>query len=99
MVKNFRQEQWVTFHDESWQERFVYKISNHGRVISFVKNPEGELIKGGRTAGYLSFVVMLKNGKKKNLYFHRIIAECFLEKKDDDIFVIHKNYKKQENHV
>ncbi len=99
MIKNFRQEQWVTYHDESWQERFVYKVSSYGRVISFVKNPEGELIKGGRTAGYLSFVVNLKNGKKKNYYFHRIIADCFLDKKDDDIFVVHKNYKKQENHV
>ncbi|MCF4102392.1 HNH endonuclease [Gillisia sp. M10.2A] len=99
MIKNFRQERWETYHKDIWQDRFVYKISNYGRVISFVKNPEGELLNGGRTAGYLSFVVNLKNGKKKNYYFHRVIAEIFLEKKEGDKYVIHKNYKKHDNEV
>lgn len=94
MIKNFRQEQWKTLHKDIWQDRFVYKISNYGRVISFVKNPEGELLNGGRTAGYLSFVVNLKDGKKKNYYFHRIVAELFIERKENQEFVIHKNYKK-----
>lgn len=99
MIKNFRHERWKTLHKENWQDRFVYKVSNYGRIISYVKNPEGEIIKGGRTAGYLSFVVNLEDGKKKNYYFHRIIAELFLEKNEDDKFVIHKNYKKHDNEV
>jgi len=99
MIKNFRQEQWKTCHKDIWQDRFVYKISNYGRVISFVKNPEGELLNGGRTAGYLSFVVNLKDGKKKNYYFHRIVAELFIERKENQEFVIHHNYKKHDNEV
>lgn len=99
MIKNYRHELWKTYHKEIWQDRFVYKVSNYGRIISFVKNKEGELLTGGKTAGYLSFVVVLKTGKNKSYYFHRIIAELFLEKKEDSIFVIHKNYNKHENQV
>ncbi|CAM4163507.1 HNH endonuclease [Gillisia limnaea] len=97
MIKNYRQEQWKTLHKETWQDRFVYKVSSYGRIISFVKNPEGEMLKGGKTVGYPSFVVHLKNGKKKNYYFHRVIAELFLDKAEDADFVIHKNYEKHEN--
>lgn len=99
MIKNYRQEQWISYHKDIWQDRFRYLVSNYGRVISFVKNPEGELINGGKTAGYLSFVVNLLNGKKKNYYFHRIVAEIFLDKGENDQYVIHKNYKKHENQV
>jgi hypothetical protein len=99
MIKNFRQERWKTYHLDIWMDRFVYKISNYGRVISFVKNPEGELLSGGRNSGYLSFAVVLKNGKNKSYYFHRVISELFLNKKEDDTFVIHKNYEKHDNQV
>ncbi len=97
MVKNFRQEQWKDLYKDIWQERFTYKVSNLGRVISFVKNKEGELLTGGKTAGYLSFVVVLKTGKNKSYYFHRMVAELFLHKKEQDHYVIHKNYQKHEN--
>src|SRR5690606_29416114 len=99
MVKSFRQEQWKDLYKDIWQDRFIYKVSNFGRVISFVKNREGELLSGGKTAGYLSFVVVLKTGKNKSYYFHRMVAELFLKKKEKDQYVIHKNYQKHENHV
>lgn len=99
MVKSFRQEQWKDLYKDIWQDRFIYKVSNFGRVISFVKNREGELLSGGKTAGYLSFVVVLKTGKNKSYYFHRMVAELFLKKKENDQYVIHKNYQKHENHV
>lgn len=99
MIKNYRHEQWKTLHKEIWQDRFVYDVSSYGRIISYVKNPDGELLSGGKTAGYLSFVVVLKNGKNKSYYFHRVIAELFLNKKEDDEYVIHKNYVKHENQV
>lgn len=97
MIKNFRQEEWKAYHKETWQERFRYSISNYGRVISFVKNPEGELIGGGKSQGFLTFVASLKNGKKQACYIHRVVAELFLNKKDGDQFVIHKNYLKTDN--
>lgn len=97
MIKNLRREQWKTFHKEEWKERFVYKVSNYGRVISFLRNPKGEILKGGKNAGYLSFVVGLKDGKRKNYYIHRVVAELFLNKAEDSVYVIHKNYNKHQN--
>lgn len=97
MIKNFRQERWKPFHKETWQDRFRYEISNYGRVISFVKNPKGELLKGGKSQGFLTFVACLKNGKKQACYIHRVVAELFLPKKEGDKFVIHLNYNKTEN--
>lgn len=99
MIKNFRHEQWKTYRKEDWKDRFRYKVSNFGRVLSFLKNPKGELLKGGRNSGYLAFVVGLKNGKRKNYYIHRVVAELFLEKPEDAVYVIHKNYNKQQNEV
>lgn len=99
MVKNFRQEKWIPYHKEDWQDRFRYEISNYGRVKSFVKNPKGELLRGGKSQGFLTFVANLKNGKKQACYVHRVVAELFLLKKEGDQFVIHKNYIKTENRV
>lgn len=99
MIKNFRQERWEPFHRETWQDRFRYEISNYGRVVSFVKNPKGELLKGGKSQGFLTFVACLKNGKKQACYIHRVVAELFLPKKENDKFVIHLNYNKTENRV
>ena len=74
MIKSYRQEIWKTLHKDSWEDRFVYKVSNFGRMISYLKNPEGELMGGGRVGGYLNFAVRLKNGKSKTYYIHRIVA-------------------------
>ena len=97
MIKNFRQEKWKPYHKETWQDRFRYSISNYGRVISYVKNPMGDLIGGGKSQGFLTFVANLKTGKKQACYIHRVVAELFLKKKEDDLFVIHKNYLKTDN--
>lgn len=99
MIKNFRQEKWKSYHREIWEDRFRYNISNYGRVISYVKNTEGELIKGGKCQGFLTFVAGLKNGKKQACYIHRVVAELFLKRKKDDKYVIHKNYCKTENQI
>ncbi len=99
MIKNFRQEQWKMLHRDDWQDRFVYKVSNYGRVISYLKNPEGELMNTEKASGYVNFAVRLKNGKYKTYYVHRVVAELFLEKKEDDRYVIHKNFQKDDNRV
>ena len=99
MIKDFRQERWKSFHKDTWQDRFRYQVSNYGRVLSFVKNPKGELLKGGKSQGFLTFVACLKNGKKQACYIHRVVAELFLPKKEGDKFVIHLNYIKTENMV
>lgn len=97
MIKSFRQEKWKPYRKDTWEERFQYEVSNFGRVISYVKDPKGKLIKGGKSQGFLTFVANLKNGKKQACYIHRVVAELFLDKKKDAEFVIHKNYSKTEN--
>jgi hypothetical protein len=99
MIKNFRQEQWLPYHRDTWQDRFRYEVSNYGRVISYVKSAKGDLLKGGKSQGFYTFVASLKNGKKQACYIHRVVAELFLPKKEGDRFVIHKNYIKTENRV
>ncbi|MBI6119581.1 HNH endonuclease [Salegentibacter maritimus] len=99
MIKNYRGEIWKKLHKEEWQDRFVYEVSNYGRIISYVQYPEGELINGGRTNGYTSFSPRLQNGKHKAYYLHRIVAELFLTKKEEHKYVIHKNFKKDDNRV
>jgi putative NIF3 family GTP cyclohydrolase 1 type 2 len=40
------------------------------------------------------------NNKSTSRYVHKLVAQHFMEKKhDDEIFVIHKNYDKTDNHV
>ena len=99
MIKNFRQEKWLPYSREIWQERFHYAVSNYGRVVSYVKNPNGDLLKGGKSQGFLTFVATLKNGKKQACYIHRVVAELFIPRKLGEEFVIHKNYNKTENKV
>jgi len=99
MIKNFRQEKWLPYYKETWQERFRYAVSNYGRVVSYVKNPEGDLLKGGKSQGFLTFVANLKDGKKQASYIHRVVAELFIPRKPGDEYVIHKNYNKTENKV
>lgn len=99
MTKNFRGEVWKRLHKNEWKDHFIYDVSNYGRLISFVQKENGELIKGGRTGGYTSFSPRLQSGKHKTYYVHRIVAELFLEKKEDDKYVIHKNFKKDDNRV
>ncbi|MGY5847176.1 HNH endonuclease signature motif containing protein [Salegentibacter sp. HM20] len=99
MIKSFRQEQWKTLHKDEWKDRFVYKVSNFGRILSFLKNPEGVLVKGGRVGGYLNFGVRLKNGKHKTYYIHRVVAELFLPKPENARYVVHKNFIKDDNRV
>lgn len=99
MIKDYRQERWKTLHKEDWQDRFVYKVSNYGRVISYLKNPDGELMNGARVGGYVNFAVRLKNGKHKTYYVHRVVADLFLKKKEGDKYVIHKNFQKDDNRV
>ncbi len=99
MIKSYRQEEWVNLYKEIWQDKFRYKVSNFGRIVSFVKSPKGNLLSGGKTDGYRSFVVVLKTGRNKSYYFHRMVAELFLPKAENEKYVIHKNYLKHENQV
>ncbi|GAA4835597.1 HNH endonuclease [Algivirga pacifica] len=77
-----------------------YEISNMGRVRSFARKSQGEIIKGRDIGGgYLSIDCKV-NGTKKSYYVHRLVAKYFLDKPDKKSnIVIHKDGDKSNNQV
>tara|TARA_B100000809_G_scaffold32497_2_gene28422 strand:- start:37947 stop:38504 length:558 start_codon:yes stop_codon:yes gene_type:complete len=77
------------------------RISSQGRVISIEDDGETtKLLKLTPTNGYpMLNAYQKKNGKKSGRYIHKLVAQHFLEKKEDEVFVIHLNYDKLDNRV
>lgn len=100
MIRFFPGECWEPMEFEPEALRYHYAISNFGRIISFKDNlEEGRILKGGILGGYPTFVCR-PFGKSKTFYIHKLVAEYFIEKrKDDEVFVIHLDYNKLNNHV
>ena len=59
----------------------LYQVSSFGRVKSLYGKKEHILKPGKRGAGYL-FVVLCKDGKKKNILIHRLVASAFIPNPD-----------------
>lgn len=99
MINSYADEVWkdVVF-DEKISEKMKYKISNYGRVINCCGKEE-KLMKGSMCNKYLAIALLQKKGKFTNRYLHRLVAQEFLEKKEHDEYVIHLNYKNEDNHV
>jgi len=67
----------------------VYAISNFGKIKSFQKKQKGEIIRGSVIQGYRSLCIKLTNGKSFIRYLHKTIAEAFLEKPSENIFLLY----------
>ncbi len=100
MIKSFWNEEWKDLNFEEGALRKKYAISNYGRIVSYTDNLEnGNLVRGGVLRGYKTLPVR-PFGKSKTFYVHKLVAEYFLEKKDDDHkYVIHLDYNKENNFV
>ncbi|MDN3664164.1 HNH endonuclease [Algibacter miyuki] len=100
MIRSYPLEKWkpVVF-DEKIAEFENYKISNYGRLINCKYDPE-RLVNSSYTNGYESISLKQRvNGKSTGRYVHKLVAQHFLEKKEDEVFVIHIDYDKKNNHV
>ena len=77
-----------------------YAISNYGRVISYTDTIEkGMLIKGGTLRGYAT-LPLRPGGVSKTFYVHKLVAENFIEKTNEDQqYVIHIDYNKSNNYI
>jgi hypothetical protein len=76
-----------------------YEVSNFGRLRSFQNSKDGKLIKGSVIQGYRSLNVRLPKGKSFNRYVHKVVAEGFATRPDEDHkYVIHLDFDKQNNH-
>jgi len=100
MIRKLRNELWkkVTFDEKIINDK-KYKISNQGRLIRYTDEEE-TLLKPSYINGYQNlYLKQILNGKSTSRYVHKLVAEHFLEKKEDDQYVIHLNYNKADNRI
>ena len=100
-------------NDEIWKDiegySGKYQVSNFGNVRSTYVNrcmfgkykmkieKETLLKQIDNGAGYLK-VNLKSNGKRKNCFVHRLVAEAFVENKNGYRYVNHIDYNKLNNH-
>lgn len=68
-----------------------YQVSNAGmvkRVASVVGSQGMKVLKPSKRSGYF-YVVLFRNGKRKNKTIHRLVLEAFHPIKNIDIYVAH----------
>lgn len=87
--------------EEIWKDvvgyEGLYKISNHGRLIS-LKYGKEKILKFGKARGYLQ-TNLHKNGKFKKAFIHRLVASAFIDNPDDLPQVNHKDENKTNNNA
>ena len=92
-------ETWKDFREDDWDEAYTLGLSNYGRARSYVRDPQGILIKGGVINGYVTVNVKLKNGKRRNFYLHKLLAKAFLKPGENEKAVLHLNHDKTDNRL
>jgi hypothetical protein len=98
-INSYRDEEWRGLTLENLSEKSKYKISNYGRLISYYYREEGVLLKLGNVHGYRSFSIRDKDGKQLHLYVHRLVAEFFLDKPNEDKnIVLHLDNNRHNNY-
>lgn len=75
-----------------------YQVSNLGRIKSIKFGKEIILKQHNNKGGYY-YVCLLKNGKHKNYYVHRLVAQAFLPNPYKLPQVNHKDENKTNNNV
>ena len=82
----------------------IYEISNTGKVRNLRRDDKnrtypGKILKPGRTKNGYLFVLLSVNGVTKNCMIHRLVAETFLHKVDENLEVNHIDGNKENNSV
>jgi len=73
-------------------------VSNRGRVMSLMGNPR-VLAPGYGSQGRYLLVSIVRWGKRRHQYVHRLVAEAFLDKEDSLNNVRHLDFDRSNNHV
>ena len=98
-MTNYRNEVWELYKNETWVDENEYLISNYGRVQRKKQHEDTwQLSKTSLVGGYNTCWIR-KKGKDRSsyCYIHRIVAELFCERTEDQIFVIHLDFDKLNN--
>lgn len=83
----------------------LYQISNLGNVkrVLFVNNittkPQNKILKPTSNGNGYLIISLHKNGKRKNYYIHRLVAETFLNNPNNYNEINHKDFNKKNNKV
>ena len=99
IIRNYQNELWKEIDlDNRFKKDEIFTVSNYGRIIKEV-NEEKTLLPQKYINGYEVIYVKLINEKSKRraVYLHKTMAETFLEKKENQRFVLHLNYDKKDN--
>jgi len=102
MLNYLETEEWreIVLDDKVHEsEKGKLMISSFGRVKSFkVNKKKGRLIKGGLTGKYLTISIKTVENIKRNRYIHRLVAETFFPKRNDNQnIIIHIDYNHTNN--
>ena len=81
----------------------LYQVSNTGKVKTLQKQvgrkETEKIMKANKVwTGYLR-IGLRKNGKTKNTYIHRIVAQEFIENPEHKPIINHKNGNRQDKRV
>ena len=82
---------------ERWKQidGYDYEVSDQGNVRNM---RTGKILKPKKHGGYLR-VGLYKNGKEKNCFIHRLVAETFIPNPENKATVNHINEIKTDNRV
>ena len=76
----------------------LYQVSNMGNVKS-LKFGKEKILRLRKDKGNYLYVGLYKNGKGKNYYVHRLVAETFIQKIAGKDFVDHINGIRDDNRI
>lgn len=74
----------------------LYEVSNKGRVRSLFRYKK--ILKPSPTNGYLT-VELWRDGRRKRVGVHRLVAMCFCENPENKPFVHHKDESRDNNNA
>ncbi len=98
ITKDTNVEIWKPLVIEGMAKNEVFDISNYGRIKSYKVKKEGSIINGSTLKGYKILNIKLENGKRTTKYIHKLVAESFINKDNDQQkYVIHLDFDKNNN--
>ncbi len=102
MISKIAGEEWKQLKISNHKSfRRKYAVSSAGRAASFINDikEDGKILKGSLTSGYRTLNLHLEGGSG-TIYLHREIAKLFFKKSSPRYkYVIHLNYKKEDNRL
>ncbi len=101
MEKSINFERWKEIDFGIKLPHCKYEVSNLGRIKSYaINSKEGKVLKGGLVNGYRSISVKFGDKMIRQFYVHRIVAEHFIKKTNNEQhYVIHIDFNKENNSI